>query len=743
MAFKGKKIKCKSCATKYYDLDQKDKPCPKCNSIPYNNTKNKFNKNVKKEDDFDKLNIDFFHLDNEKKNRFLTILNNTVTLSSSLFWMKGWYAVKHNYNKILNADDPNLVYINKSPVNGLKNVLSTNKFPGIGQVTITAIIEKNPNEIMDILSKDKLEIAKTLGISSSIATSLSDGWEKNKTDFLSEIFFRELSFSTTQIKNIHERHKTTILSILKQKPVKILGEIPRVTFEQIEIIYQRLSKDFTDQDKSFAAIQYWLMTTEDKVGHTCAPKDKVVKEAAKKANLDDQIIIKTLEEDKQHFPEGDRKNKKIISTFNSHKRDNKVIKEINRLIKSFVLIIKKRSFLKNELKMPKGIDLSEEQIQAINTSINNPVSIITGGPGSGKSTLIVGLVKALELLDKKILLCAPTGRAATRLADYSELKKHKPATIHMYLALLKSKTKKEFDYIIVDESSMIDINLFLELLESIPNDKGLIFIGDGDQLSPIGPGQPFKDIIETSALPLTRLSGNYRQDKLSPIVGASRSIRQGKMPDRLNDNNFRFIECPIDQQSKIILDLFFHQRTDAKKPQILSPQRKGNAGIININTIIQDITSGSKNPIYERKNDNVKFFQGDKVIQTSNNYELKVMNGDVGKILRKNGNEFVIFINDKEINYSHKDIYQIELAYAISIHKSQGSEYPYTIMPISSEHEYMLSRNLIYTGITRGKQKVVLVGEYKAFAKGVNDYVKDFRYTDLVSTISKKLILID
>ena len=740
MAFKGKKIKCKSCGAKYYDLGIIDKPCPKCNINPIKISKNKFKKNIKKEESSEKLNIDFFYLDNDKNNQFITILNNTVKLNASLFWIKGWYAVKHNHNNIINVDDPNLVYINSSPINGLKTVLSNNKFPGIGQITITAIVEKNPNEIMNVLSKDKLEITKILNVTNTIATSLSDGWEENKNEFLSEIFFRELSFSTIQIKKIHEQLKTEILTILSQKPIKILGKIPRVTFEQIENIYRRLSKDFTDEDKSFAAIQHWLMTTEDRVGHTCAPKEKVIKEASNKANLDEKIVLRTLENEKTSFPESKRKNKILISTFNSHQRDQNIIKEIDRLIKSFVSTNKKSSFIKSELKMPKGVDLSDEQIQAINTSVNNPVSTITGGPGSGKSTMIVGLVKALELLDNKILLCAPTGRAATRLSDYSELKKHKPITIHMYLTLLNSQNQKKYDYIIVDESSMIDINLFLELLKSIPNDKGLVFIGDGDQLSPIGPGQPFKDIIEANTLPLTRLTGNYRQDKLSPIVGASRAIRQGKVPDKWNNDEFEFIECLIDQQSKIIIDLFFNNSKDKEKPQILSPQRKGEAGIININNIIQHITAGSKNPIYERKDDNVKFFQGDKIIQTSNNYELMVMNGDVGKILRKDGNEFVIFINDKEINYTQKDIYQIELAYAISIHKSQGSEYPYTIIPISSEHEYMLSRNLIYTGITRGKKKVILVGEYKAFEKGVNDYIKDFRYTNLISLITEKFI---
>ena len=261
-----------------------------------------------------------------------------------MFWQEGWYTFNPSLQEIINVDDPDVLYLKNAPTTGLKNVLSNNKFPGVGQVTVAGIIDRFPDNIMYILSQDKLKIMKQLDISGTIATSLSDGWRENQKEFLSEIFLRELSFSTTQIKRINEQHKNEIISILSKKPVEILGKVPRVTFEHIENIYRRLFKEFSDHDKSYAAIQHWLMATEERVGHTCAPKEKVIKEAAIKANLNQEIIVETLHKEKDKFPETEIKNKKLISSYNSYHRDNKVIKEIERIKKSFSKINSKKKF---------------------------------------------------------------------------------------------------------------------------------------------------------------------------------------------------------------------------------------------------------------------------------------------------------------------------------------------------------------------------------------------------------------
>ena len=314
-----------------------------------------------------------------------------------------------------------------------------------------------------------------------------------------------------------------------------------------------------------------------------------------------------------------------------------------------------------DIETSENINLSEEQIEAINMALKTPVSVITGGPGSGKTTLVQGLVSLTKELKIKTRLCAPTGKAAKRLAENPEIKSLKPSTIHLYLAQQTSKPSK-FQMMIVDEASMIDIDLLLELFSSIPDGASVVLIGDRDQLPPVASGQPFKDFIESEKLEVARLTGNFSQDHFSNTVKAARSIIRGQLPELdtgLSKNDFLFIETPPGQQAAVILKNYFEFIPDKlgiepQDVQILAAQRTGDVGVMRLNELIQaQLVSKTKKPLFTKKDRNkeVEFYAGDKVINRKNNYQHGVMNGDQGIILRSEGGNLIVEFESLVISF--------------------------------------------------------------------------------------------
>jgi len=736
MKMRGKKIICTHCNTKFYELNRLNVSCPKCKKSQILNS-------VKKKVSNQKIDLDLFFYKDKKTKKVITLQSRSINIKITEDLQIGWYMISNaslQSGIIENINE--FIFLETPPLKGFQQVLSSYRFPGVGSEISKKIIQ-HPNFSFSLLKKKSVTISENLNISPQIARAISTGWMIKTNEVILELMFRELGFTATQIKSIHDNIGNDLFSILNNNPSDLLGNIPRITFEQINSIYRRLNLKRSDKDFAVTATRFWLAKTEDRRGHTCAPKIKAIEEASKISNINEVSLEEYIHKEPNIFHTDTRFNKEVIISSHSFIRDQSVVAEINRLKKSHHSK-KIKSFDKNQLKMPKDIDISDEQLKAINLSLNNSISIITGGPGSGKSTLIVGLVKGLKLVKKKIIICAPTGRAAKRLSEYTDLKALEPSTIHMHLALAKNKQKNNYDAIIIDEASMIDINLFLELLKSVPSGSSIIFVGDADQLPPIGPGQPFKDIIESGVLKVSKLTGNYRQDNLSNIIQASRAIILGKSPilkQDLHESDFIFLECEKDKQRNIILNLYFDQIPkilgNKETIQILSPMHKGEAGIKFLNENIQSELTRNNEFVFEKKDKSLQLHIGDKVIQTTNNYDLMVMNGDIGIIEKKIDKEVIVTFDNRKVSYSGLDLYDLDLAYAISIHKSQGSEYSSIIIPINSDHMHMLSRNLLYTGITRGKKLVVLVGDLKIFKYAINSFWKDTRYTNLVSALKE------
>jgi exodeoxyribonuclease V alpha subunit len=399
-----------------------------------------------------------------------------------------------------------------------------------------------------------------------------------------------------------------------------------------------------------------------------------------------------------------------------------------------------------------GLEFANEQKIAITKSMEEKIHIITGGPGTGKSTITKAILTLSEKLTSKILLAAPTGRAAKRM---SEITKKKASTIHSLLEMdftqggFKRNRMNPLacDLLILDEASMIDTQLMAHLLRAVPAKARLLIIGDIDQLPSVGPGCVLKDLIESQRITTTRLKEIFRQAKGSRIVRNAHRVNQGLFPELDEDPKSDFWFIPLEKPEDIlnkILELVCTRLPQEKNAhpfeeiQVLSPMKKGVLGTLNINVALQD----KLNPSLKRVTKMGRTFRlGDKVMQIRNNYDKLVFNGDVGRIVEidEEHEGLVVLFDGMEVEYDFTEMDELILAYAVSVHKYQGSECPVVIMPVHTSHFKLLVKNLVYTGITRGKRLVILVGSKRAIAIAVKSVAVDQRFTGLKHFLKENL----
>jgi exodeoxyribonuclease V alpha subunit len=399
------------------------------------------------------------------------------------------------------------------------------------------------------------------------------------------------------------------------------------------------------------------------------------------------------------------------------------------------------------------IELAPNQKEAVTKAISSKLHIITGGPGTGKSTITNAILHITSILTQKILLAAPTGRAAKRM---SEITKRKASTIHSLLEYdfkasggfkRNRDNPLDCDLMIIDEASMIDTFLMYSLLKALPDHARVIFVGDIHQLPSVGPGNVLKDMITSLTLSVTTLKEIFRQAAGSHIITNAHRVNNGMFPSLYNGQNsdFFFIECQENEDVLNTIIKLVSQRlpnrygfNPAQDIQVLAPMKKGLIGTEHLNQSLQTILNPKEQALFRNGQ---KFQVGDKVMQIRNDYQKEVFNGDIGYILQIDNEEQQVLIQfeDKEVIYDYVDLDELMLAYAISIHKFQGSECPCVVIPVHTSHFMLLHRNLLYTGITRGKKLVVLVGTKKALAIAVKKDDVQKRYTSLHNALMEIL----
>ena len=674
--------------------------------------------------------ISYFDSNLEPLNCESVVAENTATSRD------GFYFVP------LNKDDMPLgtqIILKEEPIEGLKKYLSNKNFQGIGPKNADTIAQNIGMTVIKYLHERNVNILEEK-TSKKLSEALLGGWDLDYENSGFEILFSQIGFSYTQKKFVKEEFGNKFFAEIHKDPYMLLQRIPRLSFDKIESIISIFGIEVSLDQKIVAATRHALMQSEAERGNTCGPLERVLLRTQEITKNDIETIQTAINSHEHLFNNFKVQDKNFLETIEACERDNDIAQQIC-LIKDNFKPIKGKQFSANKNATN---PLSEEQVQAIQNSLEAGVSIITGGPGTGKTRIIEGLAQVLvNGFQKTIRICAPTGRAAKRIAENQALKKFQPSTIHMLKAMIDSSAKDiEFDTLIVDESSMIDINLFNDLVKMLPLGSQLILIGDVDQLPPVGAGQPFLDLIRSKKIVVSRLSKQFRQGSDSVIPKVARAINKGELIEFSSDfssSGFSFVEVDkVQVVEKIIevVDFFTGNKNgsiDFDKTQILSPMRRYSSGLINLNSIMQKKYNPNGEKVFSKMEGEkeIKFCAGDKVICTQNDYDIDVRNGDIGYVVNKVGKNIrVVFDGEMKLFHNNKIDY-LDLAYAITVHKSQGSEYPNVVMPIVDDHRIMLTRKLIYTAITRGKQNVCLIGSKRVLREALKKVFLNLRYSNL------------
>jgi exodeoxyribonuclease V alpha subunit len=622
---------------------------------------------------------------------------------------------------------------------GIEKYLGSGMVKGIGPAYARKIVAVFGERTLEVIDQSPSFLREVKGIGPKRIQLIRESWQEQKAIRGIMVFLQQHGIGTARAVRIYKTYGDQAEALIRANPYRLATDIWGIGFKTADQLAQRLGLDPASPQRARAALRYILQKASQEGGHVCFPEVGVIEGAVQElADLPREVLADAVELERQdgdlvREPQADEPLLYLKQLFLAELGVARALDRLQQGDHPLPDLDLPAALAGVEQRM--GLELAPSQRQAIEQATRRKILVITGGPGTGKTTLVRGILEIFASRRQRCALCAPTGRAAKRLTETTG---REAKTIHRLLEFdpalgdfkCDAAAPLDADLVVVDEASMVDVSLMYRLLKAVPAHACLILVGDVDQLPSVGPGLVLGDIIASGTVPVARLTHIFRQAGQSWIVRAAHAVNQGELPESApaGQGDFYFVEANSPEAIVDRVVAMVRERIPARfgldpfrDVQVLAPMHRLALGAEALNRRLQEVLNPPAPGKAEVERFGSRFRTGDKVLQTQNDYQKEVFNGDIGRILAIDDfeREVVVAFDGREVVYDFGELDELALAYALTIHKSQGSEYPAVVIPLHTQHYLLLQRNLLYTGVTRGKGLVVLVGQRKALEMAV------------------------